>query len=618
MGRVDRAGHCSVYFRRGIALRSSAVARADMVRRRYPIMVGLTLSAGLALPFAIRQNSWYEWANPYWLLLLQREHILNSGWPSYFISTTATGLYYPIHLFYAGFTISIVAYVAAVVPPPLVFSLTIGASFYAAFVGILWLGRALGVGTPLATVVAALYIANPQYVAKVYARGAWAEFVAVSMLTLLLGSAVRAMTDRRDGRSTTVPIAFVAIGTMFLAGTHNLTLALGLPFVAALVVAHAWTLHRDVRSVGRALLPPMLAASVGIAISGAFTIPNFRLSGSTAITGWDYLDQAPELNKPTQVFQPHASGLLAGVNEAPSLLLVPIALLAIAAFERRRRHTDTARVGPIAATAALVAMLLAVLTTRGSLWSNPSSILHRLAPEKALRTIQFPSRLTAFLALALVVLVLSLLRRAPNTRFRRVGQATIVAAAAWYVSLALVFAISTDRTAGAKSDETSYGVINVHSMPSAFAESQQTQFLLTERGVTLERPSRVATFDLDGHLDPATAIEPNMAVATNVVWSPFIRFKGAELLGRDEGGMAVIVTRSPTANAIAVTTGRPAAVVVGEIVSLLGLGAAAWWLVGVVRRRRRSTAPEASPLWLGTARSEVPQTTGDGRAGACQ
>ena len=142
-----------------------------MLRRRYPIAVGATLSLVLALPFALRQNSWFEWANPYWLLLLQRDRILASGRPSYFIHTTETGIYYPIHLFYAGFTISLLAYVAVLIPPSIVFSATIGATFFAAFVGILWLARALGVGTRVATAAAALYIANPQYVAKIYTRG---------------------------------------------------------------------------------------------------------------------------------------------------------------------------------------------------------------------------------------------------------------------------------------------------------------------------------------------------------------------------------------------------------------------------------------------------------------
>jgi hypothetical protein len=569
-------------------LRSCRPARraVELLRRNYPVVVGLALSLGLAIPFAIRQNAWFEWANPYWLLLQQREHILAAGRPTYFIHTTATGLYYPVNLFYGGFTITVLAYLAAVIPPSLVFSATIVASFFAAFVGILWAARALGVGTPMATVAAALYVANPQYVAKLYTRGAWAELVAVSMLTLVLGSAVRAMTDHDTGRSTTLPIAFVAIGTLMLAGTHNLTLAVGLPFVAALVVAHAASLHHDIRSIGRTLVPPALAGLVGLAVSAAFTIPNLWLSGSTAITAENYLDLLPELNTPSAVFRPHPTGLHARMNEVPSLLVVPIVLLAIATLKRGRAHEPARHGGHLAVVAAALALLLTVLTTQGSLWSDPNSILHRLAPEKALITLQFPLRLTAFLALALLVVVISLEGRAANTRLARAARATIVVAATWYVSFGLVFGLAADRTPPETTHEMSFGLLEAQSIPSSFAPAQQTQFLLTERGVALERPSHTATFNRDGRVESTTPIEPGTVVATNVVWSPLVRFTGADLLGRDDLGRAVIAVRSPTSEAIAVTTRRPPAVLAGIVVSLLGVGAAVRWLFAVWTKRR--------------------------------
>jgi hypothetical protein len=406
------------------------------------------------------------------------------------------------------------------------------------------------------------------------------------MLTLVLGSAVRAMTDHDVGRSTALPIAFVAIGTLMLAGTHNLTLAVGLPFVAALVVAHAWSLHHDIRSTGRALVPPVLAALVGLAVSAAFTIPNLWLSGSTAITSVSYLDLLPELKTTSAVFRPHPTGLHARVSEVPSLLVVPIVLLAIATLKRGRTHEPAQPGRQLTVVATALALLLTVLTTQGSLWSDPNSILHRLVPEKALITIQFPLRLTAFLALALLVVVISLEGRTANTRLVRVARASIVVAATWYVSFGLVCALAADRTPSETSHDMSYGLLDSQSIPSSFAPAQQTQFLLTERGAELDRPSRTATFDREGHVESTAPFEPGAVVATNVVWSPLIRFTGANLLGRDESGKAVIAVRSQTTDAIAVTTRRPPAVLAGEVISLLGLGVAAWWLLRVWAMRR--------------------------------
>jgi hypothetical protein len=81
-------------------------------------------------------------------------------------------------------------------------------------------------------------------------------------------------------------------------------------------------------------------------------------------------------------------------------------------------------------------------------------------------------------------------------------------------------------------------------MPSSFALSQQTQFLLTERGVALARPSRVATFDRDGFAHGVGPIEPNTMVATNIVWSPlYTAFYGSFLWLSDDAYVATMLHR---------------------------------------------------------------------------
>jgi hypothetical protein len=553
----------------------------EWMHGRYPVFIGLVLASAITLPFALRQNAWYEWSNPYWLLLLQRDEILVSGRPSYFIHRSPTGVFYPVNLFYAGFTVSILAYVSLVIPPWLVFCGAIAASAYAAFIGVRWATRALGVGVPISTALAALYVTNPQYVGKLYTRGAWAEFIAISMVTLLIGSCLRAVTDAQGGRSTRGVLVLAAISAALVAGTHNLTLAIGLPVVALLTSAHAWSVHRNRHDAIKASVGPCLAIAQGIGATGVFTLPNLWLSSSTAITSWDYLDRVPEWNTPAAVLRPHLTGSMGRVNEAPSLLLLPIAVLLVALLLGRRDrisrelHDRRANTTTAVAAVAMVAVLL-TLTTRGSLWSDRSSVLHRITPEKFLLTIQFPSRLTAFTAIALVILVACLLGSTLDSRGRTVARATIVATAIWYVGTALFLVATIDPSQSAGVEATTRASISADRVPPAFAPDQQTQFLLTERGLPVDRPDSLARFEPDGHVDPGTDLVPGGRYATNVVWSPLVRISGGRLLGRDAGGHAVIEIGDT--QQVRALSARPLPVWLGAALSATALLSALFWL----------------------------------------
>jgi hypothetical protein len=570
----------------------------SLFRRHYPAIVGIALATAIGVPFAIRQNAWYEWANPYWLLLLQRDEILATGRPSYFIHLSPSGIFYPVNLFYAGFTISVLAYVAVVFPPWLVFCAAITGSAFAAFVGVRWTARALGLGEPIGTTLAALCVMNPQYVAKLYTRGAWAEFVAVSMAMLLLGSCLRLVRERHDqvaGRAA----VWVAISAAAVAGTHNLTLAIGLPFVAVLTGAHAYSLHREGRAALRACLLPGLAISTGIGATGIFTIPNLWLSSSTAITSWDYLGQVPDWNTPSAVLRPHLGGSIDRVNEAPSILLLSVAVLVASRLIRPRNGVNRSPGArppgtPVVVTAGLLVAALTLLTTQNSLWSNRSSVLHRIMPEKVLLTIQFPSRLTAFLAIALVVLTASLLAGATERRARRATKVLIVAAAIWYVALAVAFTSSVDRSQNTGAASISRQSVHAEEVPSSFAsgqQSQQTQFLLTERGAPIDRPNAVARFDPRGFLERGTTVRAGERYATNIVWSPLVRIDGGRILGRDAAGIAVLEVSD--ARRLQAVPAHPAGVLLGLLVSLGTLTAIAAWLArtAVLRRGRANGEP---------------------------
>ena len=52
-----------------------------------PLLVGL-----FALPFILRQNSWWEWGNAYWLLERQTAYVSDHGLPTLFLQNLLRGL----------------------------------------------------------------------------------------------------------------------------------------------------------------------------------------------------------------------------------------------------------------------------------------------------------------------------------------------------------------------------------------------------------------------------------------------------------------------------------------------------------------------------------------------
>ena len=75
----------------------------------------------LTLPFAFRETAWSEWANPYWFLVEQTNQVRRFGFPTFFLHSDVSGTAYPNHVFYAGFTIAVMSYLAAIFTPWVIF-----------------------------------------------------------------------------------------------------------------------------------------------------------------------------------------------------------------------------------------------------------------------------------------------------------------------------------------------------------------------------------------------------------------------------------------------------------------------------------------------------------------
>jgi hypothetical protein len=157
-----------------------------------PLLVGL-----LALPFILWQNSWWEWATPFWLLQRQAAHVSAHGVPTLFLHT-ASGAFNPFYAFYGGFTLSALAYPAAAIGAWPVIVAATEAAMVGGYLGIWWTARNLGLSHRLAVLPPLTFSTTPYLLSDLYGRGAWAEFLAVNAAAVVLGAATGRPRRRSD------------------------------------------------------------------------------------------------------------------------------------------------------------------------------------------------------------------------------------------------------------------------------------------------------------------------------------------------------------------------------------------------------------------------------------
>jgi len=600
MTRVDAAGSTTRH------------ARPQGRSPRWPYLLGAVLSIGFFAPFMFRQNAWFEWGFPYWLLVVQHDTVRSSGLPSFFIQSRFTDLYYPNQVFYGGYGLAVLAYLSVVVTPWIAFLGSMVAAAFGAFVGLYWTTKGLGVSPPLAAALASAGVAAPYYLTDVYGRGAWAEFVAVSMVSLLLGSAVRYLVALGEGSTDRVALVLIAVSVSFILGMHNITSVLGLSFLALVVLLFAWVLGIRWRDARR-LVPMVVAFVIGAGLTAAWLVPDVWLAHRTMIAGGSLATAVTALDRPSVVLWPilrwpEAQTRVVGVreqlyNQTESLFLIPIGLLAIATTQAMisRRRNGPSKGKPVAWAAAILVCLgglLFALMTHTAWWTADAPWFMRAVPTVVRGSIQFPYRLNSYLTLALLLVVTLLLVGATyRSPARRMGIAFVYVVAAWYVGLGVyqVLAATPVALPGAPG-ATRASSITADSLPPTMKmpnAPQLGQFRLTQGGRTLAHPPDRLDFALDGRAPSHADIEPNHLYSTNIVWSPLVAVSGARVAGETGDGLLVLQTLPGTTNASEVRThsSYPLRVWIGIGVSIASVMLASfvlcWWLVAWRRTRAR-------------------------------
>jgi hypothetical protein len=574
------------------------------------------LVALLALPFVLWQNSWWEWATPLWLLQRQAAHVSAHGVPTFFLHTTSEA-FNPFFAFYGGFTLSLLAYPAAVFGAWPVFVAATVAAMVGGYLGIWWAARNLGLSHRLAVLPALIFSTMPYVLSDLYGRGAWAELVAVNAAALMLG-ALTALLWRPDRHPARALATLAACGAV-IAGTHNVTLVLSAIALPLILLALLPLVPRTATAAGtvRRLGLAAAAMALGVGLTGAWLIPSLWLGPGTWVAGSSLNDKMLRddfgLTRLGNVLSPwpvvpHELPGRWVYTQAPVLAIVwTLAALAVATWARRRAPD---RIVATAAALTVLGAALLLLTLEPHWWLSFPSVV---------KTAQFPFRVLPYLTMVVTLAAavgLAATRRERAGRRLTAGLVLVVGAqlavAAW-VALGSKASATFDTPMARASDITARGEPASFSIPGLMT---QFQFHVTSHAVrpdvrTQPVPVRVG----DRLTSDAAVLRETGRVGdrrrTGVVWSPLIRMSGdARITGHDRRGLAIVTVTHTDAGGRWSATARsrcglcldafdgdaPWQRSAGPLLSLLSalaLGAAA--LTRLRRRRTHVRRPPSRP-----------------------
>ncbi|HEV7751121.1 MAG TPA: hypothetical protein VGO71_06255 [Baekduia sp.] len=566
-----------------------------------PLLVGL-----LALPFVLWQNSWWEWATPFWLLQRQAAHVSAHGVPTLFLHT-ASGAFNPFFAFYGGFTLSALAYPAAVIGAWPVFVAATVIAMVSGYLGIWWTARNLGLSHRLAVLPALTFSTTPYLLSDLYGRGAWAELIAVNAAAVMLG-ALTALLWRRE-RSGAGPLAALALCGATIAGTHNITLLLStvaLPLIVLAVLPLA-PLSAAPRTTVRRLAQAAVAAALGVGLTGAWLIPSLWLGPDTYVAGpslndkmfraRDGLLELSNVLLPWPVV-PHELTLRWIYAQAPVLpMLWALVACGLVAWARRRRPD---RVVAVVTGLSLLGAAMLLLIVDPQWWLSFPAIV---------KVVQLPYRIIPYLGMVIALGVVVGLASTPARRARWMTGALVLAVV---VQLAAAgWLVVNSEASGSVASRSRAGDVRVYGEPASFSTAgfvTQYQFhVIGHPTIAVPRARAQGTV-----LDDATKSDVARLGGTNrkgdrlrtpIVWSPLVRVTGgARIAGRDRFGRAVIEVTRTDASGRWTASARPQCAFCADAIggdapwqllaarlltlaSALALAAAA--IAGVRRRRRR-------------------------------
>jgi hypothetical protein len=202
-----------------------------------------------------------DWVNHLWFIWRQSVLIDRNHAPSLFLNEGGS-VFYPLYAFYGGTIYALAGALTVLIgnAPVKAYVASYLMGFAAAYGGWYWLARMAGLGRWLAQVPSLVFVSSGYFLTLIYARGDWPEFIAVSMLPLLVASALSVL---RAERLRAFPALALTVSSIVFFGSHSLTMLWGLTTLALLGAAIVAAVGPERAGISRA----------GIVRAGAIAIP---------------------------------------------------------------------------------------------------------------------------------------------------------------------------------------------------------------------------------------------------------------------------------------------------------------------------------------------------------
>src|SRR6266496_5470535 len=175
------------------------------LRRRIPdrrvfvdLAIGMTVVAAVAVPAILSKRAFFgDWGNHLYLVDQQTRWLRHHLLPTYFVHSLESGAFYPHYMFYGGSLYAVTAWLGVLIGSVNAFRLTFVMGFAACYFGTLSVARQLGVRRLVAHIPAAIAVSGAYFVSKAFNDGGWPEFIAVSMIPVVVASALSILRSKR-------------------------------------------------------------------------------------------------------------------------------------------------------------------------------------------------------------------------------------------------------------------------------------------------------------------------------------------------------------------------------------------------------------------------------------
>lgn len=558
----------------------------------------LATIAVLAWPMLLTESSLGgDWLHHLWYVWHQSLALRADGAPSPFLNTSYSVLY-PEYMFYGGTIYALTGALALALGDSSIaaYVITYVLGFAAAYGGLYWAGRMAGLGRWAAQAPALLFVTSACYLTLVYGQGDWPEFLAMSMLPLMVTAGVSVL---RAERLRVGPFLALAGSCVVFFGSHDLTMLWGCSLLAvtgALVLAfvprsRAWLRPRRLGRVAAVVAPaalvnawfllPALAYASNTKIGSQYAVADHTLRYTMGLVSFAHIFT---LSRATTI-----PGLPDYVLVLPTLAILWVLVGAAVVLRNGARRATGARALLVACGAS--GAIVVLMTHVGLVLALPHPY----------DMLQFNYRLESYVAMgvsAAALAILSMARETPGM-LRRYAWTILP-----IVVVSLVGAVQ-QVDAYPRTQAPRWATFTPGS--EVFAETFDDYGyaplpLIQGERLPVLRASPAAIHD--NRLAATVRMRPGQLVYTNIGGGPdLLRISGARVVGRDAGYHLVLAIGPPSAtpsahprtalaaDRIAIAPADPPPVALGRLLSVAAVAVLAlelaWLLCGSWRRRRR-------------------------------